>query len=40
MAKDITSLKELKALPDEELVRRSQKEDEVAFGELVSRYET
>lgn len=31
---------ELKALPDETLVRRAQEDDERAFGELVSRYET
>lgn len=31
---------ELKKLPDEELVRRAQADDERAFGELVERYET
>ncbi|HEU4333945.1 MAG TPA: sigma-70 family RNA polymerase sigma factor [Candidatus Eisenbacteria bacterium] len=31
---------ELKKLPDEELVRRAQADDERAFGELVERYES
>jgi RNA polymerase sigma-70 factor (ECF subfamily) len=31
---------ELKSLPDEELVRRAQADDERAFGELVERYES
>lgn len=33
-------VQDLKALPDETLVRRSQEDDERAFGELVGRYES
>ena len=31
---------ELKAVPDESLVRRAQSDDDRAFGELIERYET